>query len=124
MSMSKPLPSKPGLYIGKTGNPLLSILEWTGEYWCYPGNYIDIAQKYDDVVTEWQEMPEIKPRWETEPVDGALCVVKLVGSKNEDHGYAIASYDASAMSFIFSPVYDGWTPDYDDWQFVGFAEVA
>lgn len=119
-------PTKPGIYICEIRFPYPCILEWTGEYWCYPGNYIDIAQKYNEHVTKWQEMPTIKERWTNEPTDKALCVVQLVGTKNEDHGFALAYYDAPNMTFSFAVGYDshGFVDYYDDWQFVGFAEIG
>lgn len=122
--MNKPPICKPGLYlcVMEREEGWLHICEWTGEYWCYPGNYIDIASKYDQHVFKWQEMPEIKVRWEVEePPIGSTCIVKLVDTNNNNHGYAIATY--TDIGFVFTYPYEGWAKDYDDWQFVGFSII-
>jgi hypothetical protein len=118
------LPTNPGLYIVVTTPHYKHICEWTCEYWCHPGNYIDIAQKYDEHVSSWQDIPPINDRGTSDlPLDNTLCVVKLIGSKCEDHGLAIATYDATNYTFKFSFPYDAWTKDYDDWQFVGWTPI-
>jgi hypothetical protein len=117
------LPTTPGLYIA-TINHFQHICEWTGHCWYYPNNPIDIYTKYGDVVSNWIQLPTINDRDTSDyPLDKSLCVVKLVGSKLQDHGLAIATYDAPNYTFKFTPPYDGWTKDYDDWQFVGWGLI-
>ena len=123
-------PATVGLYLGKfhKGDDW-SVLQWAGDGewdgWQYPNNPINIARKYDQYVCEWRYMPALIDRWSVEPPPhGTLCVVQLVGSHFEDHGLAVATYDAPNMSFKFTSSYDGWTKDYDAWQFEKYGIIA
>lgn len=123
-------PTSEGLYLGKfhkCGD--WNVLRWAGDGewdgWQYQNNPINIARKYDQHVCEWRDLPMVKDRSEQDPpADGALCVVHLLGERADDHGLAVATYDAKNMTFKFIPAYDGWTKDYDDWQFDGFGIIA
>jgi hypothetical protein len=117
-------PVKAGIYLVMMNNQI-EVLKFQiyDEYsesetheWQYPNNPIDIEKKYDHHPSKWTNLPEITDRWEKEPpLDGQICVVRLVGKKLEDHGLAIAKY--KDKSFVFESAYGGWEKDYDDWQF-------
>jgi len=119
-------PTIPALYLGMMGKCFpWHIVEWTGEYWCYPGNYVDIVHKYNEHVGAWRDLPVINDRSEQDPpAHGTVCVVHLLSERADDHGFAIATYDAPNMTFKFIDSYKGWEKDYDDWQFDAFGIIA
>ena len=92
--------------------------------WQYPNNPIDIESKYDVHPKKWIELPEVTDRWSKDaPLDGQLCVIHLVGSKNEDDGLAVAKY-SSKDGFVFEHPYDNWSKDYEDWQIDGWGLIV
>jgi hypothetical protein len=119
-------PTTSGLYLAVINgywNVLrFQIYESERSEWQYPGNPVDIATKYDSHPTKWVDLPEITDRWSKDtPLDGQLCVVHLVSSKNEDHGLAVMKYNTN--EFVFEFPYDNWSKDYEDWQIDGWGLI-